>query len=234
MPKYRDIYESLLNRIRNGEFKPGQTLPKEFDLMEEYQASRDTVRKSLRLLSDEGYIHANKGVGSIVLDCNRFDFPVSGIKSFKELHGEMGKDIHTKVICCELVDPDTRIKNILKLNNGEKVWMIERVRIINGEKIILDLDFLNASIVPTLTKDIAENSLYEYIENELNLKISYAHKEFTCQNATENDKKLLDLNGYDLVVNVDSSTYLSDTQIFQFTRSRHRPDKFRFTDFAKR
>ena len=234
MPKYKQIYDSLLNRIIEGEFKAGETLPKEFDLMEEYNSSRDTVRKALKLLSDAGYIHAHKGVGSVVLDCNRFEFPVSGIESFKELHEKLGNDTHTKVICCELIDPDQRIKGILKLKDGEKVWMVERVRTINGESIILDLDFLNASIIPELTPQIAENSIYEYIEQTLNLNISYANKEFTCQNATENDKKLLDLKGFDLIVNVDSFSYLSDTRIFQFTRSRHRPDKFRFVTFAKR
>ena len=85
-----------------------------------------------------------------------------------------------------------------------------------------------------LTKEIAQNSLYEYIEHTLNLKIGYANKEITCQKVTENDRHLLDLKGYDMVVNVDSYTYLADTRVFQFTRSRHRPDKFRFHDFARR
>lgn len=232
--KYKIIYEALLNRIKSGEFKVGETLPKEFSLMEEYSVSRDTIRKSLRLLSDEGYIHANKGVGSIVLDTNRFDFQVGGIISFKELCEKMGKNVNTEVIMCQLIEPDKRISDNLSLNNDDKVWMIERVREINNEKIILDIDFLNASIIPYMDKSIAKNSLYDYIESELKLKISYADKEITCQNVNNNDRKLLDLNGYNLLVNVDSHTYLSDTRLFQFTRSRHRPDKFCFKNFAKR
>lgn len=234
MPKYKKIYEDLLMRIRSEEFKKGDILPKEFDLMKEYGVSRDTIRKSLRLLSDEGFIHANKGVGSIVLDCNRFELPISGIKSFKELNSMLGSNIVTKVIRCELSKPDNNIKEKLNLVNGQNVWIVERVRMIYNENIILDLDYFNADIITDLTIDIAKDSIYEYIENKLNLKISYANKEFTCQNVNSKDKKLLDMKGYDLVVNVDSYTYLSDTKIFQFTRSRHRPDKFRFNEFAKR
>ena len=65
-------------------------------------------------------------------------------------------------------------------------------------------------------------------------RIAYANKEITCQNVTGLDEQVLDLHGYDMVVNVESYTYLDDARIFQFTSSRHRPDKFRFKDFARR
>lgn len=232
--KYEELYYTLLSRIESGEFQPQDTLPKEFDLMEEYQCSRDTIRKSLQMLSQNGYIQKTKRKGSIVLDRTRYDFPVSGVVSFKELAHTMGGSIETIVTCCECIDPDEKLKARMNLTEKDKVWMVERVRRIDHESIILDLDFFNASIVTGITKEIAQDSLYDYIEHTLNLKIGYANKEITCQKVTENDLHLLDLQGYDMVVNVDSYTYLSDTRVFQFTRSRHRPDKFRFNDFARR
>lgn len=98
----------------------------------------------------------------------------------------------------------------------------------------MDKDYLNASIVKTLTLDVCKKSLYEYIEEELGLKISYAKKEITVQKASNEDKKYLDLEQYDMVVVVKSYTYLIDTSLFQYTESRHRPDKFKFVDFARR
>ena len=77
-------------------------------------------------------------------------------------------------------------------------------------------------------------SLYNYIENELGLKISFARKEFTVVKATEEEKNLLDMHEYDLLVCVKSYTYLEDASLFQYTISKHRPDKFRFVDFARR
>ena len=52
--------------------------------------------------------------------------------------------------------------------------------------------------------------------------------------ATEEDRKFLDMAPYDMVVVVKSYTYLSSNELFQYTESRHRPDKFRFVDLAKR
>ena len=64
--------------------------------------------------------------------------------------------------------------------------------------------------------------------------LAYAKKEITVQNATEEDKKYLDMKGFDMIVVVKSYTYLDDTSLFQYTESRHRPDKFVFVDFARR
>ncbi|MDD6727139.1 MAG: UTRA domain-containing protein, partial [Lactimicrobium massiliense] len=62
----------------------------------------------------------------------------------------------------------------------------------------------------------------------------YAEKEITCQSATNQDMRWLDMKGFNMVVNVESFTYLDDARVFQYTSSRHRPDKFVFRDFARR
>lgn len=105
---------------------------------------------------------------------------------------------------------------------------------LNHEAVILDTDILDASIIPELNEEILEQSLYSYIEETLHLKIAYAEKEITCQNVSGLDTKVLDMKQYDMVVNVESCSYLDDARIFQYTNARHRPDKFRFKDFARR
>ena len=51
---------------------------------------------------------------------------------------------------------------------------------------------------------------------------------------SKEDKEYLDLEDFDMIVVVKSYTYLDDASLFQYTESRHRPDKFRFVDFARR
>ena len=234
MAKYEMIYREILNKIDSKEYVAGALLPGEHELMKLYNASRDTIRKALNVLVQNGYIQKSKGRGSIVLDVNRYDFPVSGVVSFKELQESLGSTVETEVICLEKILPDERIKKNLNLQDKDKVWLIQRVRKVDGEAIILDTDFINAQIVKDISEDVAKNSLYAYIEGTLGLRIAYANKEITCQNVTGLDEQVLDLHGYDMVVNVESYTYLDDARIFQFTSSRHRPDKFRFKDFARR
>lgn len=232
--KYVSIYNEIVSNIENGTLEVDSKLPSEGQLMEEYKVSRDTIRKALTLLVQNGYIQKSKGKGSFVLDINKFKFPVSGITSFNELAKSMGKNVETKIEELSLKSPSDRSKRKLELNDEDYIWKIVRVRKIDGENIILDKDYLNSKFVPTLTLEVCKNSLYEYIEGTLGLKISYAKKEITVQQATEEDKKHLDLGMDNIVVVVKSYTYLDDRSLFQYTESRHRTDKFKFVDFARR
>lgn len=232
--KYLNIYHEIVAKIDSGVFEANSKLPSESQLMDEYDVSRDTVRKSLNLLEQNGYIEKLRGKGSFVLNVNKFNFPVSGIKSFKEIEKNLGRSCETIVEELALKSTSDRMMKKLEISPNQYVWKIVRTRNIDGEKIILDKDYINSEFVARLTEDICENSLYDYIEGELGLKISYAEKEITVQNATEEDKRLLDLRGYDMVVVVKSYTYLEGRKLFQYTESRHRPDKFKFVDFARR
>lgn len=233
MSKYQMIYQDLLNKIKNEEIKANTYLPSENELMKMYDASRDTIRKALNLLLHQGYIQKNKGKGSLVLDMNRIAFPVSGVTSFKELKQTMHGEVKTYVNIFTQSEVSGELKKHLYMEKGS-VYHVERLREFDGEKVILDVDYLNGEVVKGLKLEHAQNSLYEYIEKELGLKISFAKKEITVVKATKREKELLDMGEYDLLVCVKSYTYLDDATLFQYTISKHRPDKFRFVDFARR
>ena len=60
-PKYQELTEQLRLQIVSGEIAPGQKLPSENTLSAQYQVSRQTVRKALAILQNEGYIYAEHG-----------------------------------------------------------------------------------------------------------------------------------------------------------------------------
>ncbi|GIN85235.1 trehalose operon repressor [Heyndrickxia sporothermodurans] len=232
--KFLMIYDELVRRIQSGKIKPNSKLPSENEMVEQFGTSRETVRKALNLLSQNGYIQKIKGKGSFTLDVSKFDFPVSGLVSFKELANKMSKPWKTIVYELESMKPDSYIQKQLHVKSKDDVWKIVRARELENERIILDKDYLLQTFVPSITKEICEGSLYEYLEGELELKISFAKKEISVDEATEEDKQYLDLKDYNHVVVVKNYVYLEDASLFQYTESRHRLDKFRFVDFARR
>ncbi|WP_462413509.1 trehalose operon repressor [Neobacillus sp. Marseille-QA0830] len=232
--KYITIYNTIVEKIKGGQLVPHSLLPSENELAEQFNTSRETIRKALNLLSQNGFIQKVRGKGSIVIDVNKFDFPISGLVSFKELADKLNSRHRTIVNELSLMKPDHFIKEQLQLSSKDQVWKSVRTREIGGEKIILDKDFLNKKYVPLLSREISENSIYEYLEKELNLTISFAKKEIVVEEPTDEDRSLLDLEGYHNVVVIKSHVYLDDASLFQYTESRHRPDKFRFVDFARR
>ncbi|WP_100397966.1 trehalose operon repressor [Bacillus sp. FJAT-44742] len=232
--KYDLIYDELAKQIQEGVIKPGTLLPSEKELTEQFETSRETIRKALNLLSTHGYIQKVQGKGSIVLDINKLNFPISGLVSFKELSEKMGQRAKSHVESLELLAPGPHLQEQLKVHEEEAIWEVIRVREIDKEHIILDKDYLLQSKIPDLPLEKCKNSLYEYIEGELGLSIAFAKKEITVEEPTDEDRKFLDLNGFSNVVVVKNFVYLEDASLFQYTESRHRPDKFRFIDFARR
>ena len=234
MNKFNEISLEIQSAIINQLYLPGDLLPSENELAKKYQVSRETIRKALALLMDNGFIQKQQGKGSIVLDMKRFDFPISGLTSYKELQTAQHINSQTVVssnIRTEL--PDYLVER-LHLSKSTQVIYVERQRKVDGEVVILDKDYLLSSVISDIPNEAAEDSLYNYIENELGLVISYAQKEIIVELATAEDQRLMDLHGDTHVVVVRSDVYLEDTTLFQYTESRHRLDRFRFVDFARR
>ncbi len=64
--KYQTITEDLREQILNGEYRTASVLPSEFELMQRYQVSRQTIRHALSTLEDEGLINKRRGSGSYI------------------------------------------------------------------------------------------------------------------------------------------------------------------------
>lgn len=237
MVKYKEIYEKLRDDIISGVYPARTYLPKEGELMKMFSVSRDTIRKALTQLAAQGYIQKENGVGSLVLEnkTETISFPVAGLVSFKELAStSMGQSAETIVTDFRMIHPDAAMQERLNVSASQEVQFIERVRKIDGERIILDRDYINPELIPGLKKEHAQNSLYEYIEQDLGLPVSFARKEITVIPASCRVKELLDLKDCNLVVCVRSYNYLENARLFDYTESLHRPDKFRFVDFSRR
>ncbi|AOM83654.1 trehalose operon repressor [Salisediminibacterium beveridgei] len=232
--KYTDIYNKIADKIRKGQFAPGTKLASEHELMKQFDTSRETIRKALNHLAQNGFIQKIQGKGSIVLDAVKPDLRFSELLSFKESAEKMNKHARTHVEELNLEVAEDEICNHLQIPAGSVVWKVHRVREIDGERIILDKDYLNSSYVKHLSKAICEKSIYQYIEQELDMVIGFAKKEIVIEDSQEEDDRLLEMNGHTNVVVVRKFVYFDDTTLFQYTESRHRPDKFNYVDFARR
>lgn len=233
--KYYEIYLKLKQKITQEDFVAGELLPSENTLAKQYAVSRETIRKSLEYLSQDGLIQKQQGRGSIVLNSSLVRFPISGLTSFKELADVQMMSAKTKVIRNEIIEVDENLQQKLKIPAGRNVLAIERIRKINEQNSIYDYDYLNLDIVGEIPDERLQYSLYDYLENDLKLPIAFANKEIVVENVSDRDREYLDLRDEDnhLVV-VRSHVYLEDACYFQFSESRHRVDKFRFVDFSRR
>ena len=167
--KYILVSNDLAARIQSGMYPAGSRMPAESQLIREYGVSRDTLRKALAVLEQEGYIQKARGREALVLDREKVVFPVSGLTSFQELAEAEGYHTRTEVVLLESVRGSRELMKALDLTRDEEAWRLYRVREIEGERVILDKDFLSRKYVPRLQEENCTGSLYKYLEEELGL-----------------------------------------------------------------
>jgi DNA-binding GntR family transcriptional regulator len=65
-PRYMQLAQTLVNEIQSGRFPVGSTIPTEFELCEQFGASRSTVREAVKQLVQLGMVVRQPGVGTTV------------------------------------------------------------------------------------------------------------------------------------------------------------------------
>ncbi|MGQ7373064.1 UTRA domain-containing protein [Streptococcus suis] len=235
MSKYKKVYADIKEKIEQNLWQANQEMPTENELMEIYSYSKDTIRKALSLLEMDGYIQKRQGRNSIILDHNLVRKPfVSELKTVSELNRSAHHQVQTELTNLYIVQGQPEVMKELEVDEKTDLYRVSRVRTIDGERLEYEISYFDRRIVPYLSKEIAEKSIYQYLENDLGLEISHSRREISFRFATEEEKSLLDLAGYDMVVSVTSTTYLAEGRPFQYGTITYRPDKVTFVSMAKR
>src|SRR5699024_12826833 len=78
--KYLYIANELKEKIKDGEYKFGETIPSENELTELYNVSRHPIREAISLLVKENFVRKEKGSGTYV-SFNENDVEPSGRKA---------------------------------------------------------------------------------------------------------------------------------------------------------
>lgn len=234
--KYDAIYKSLLGAIESGEYPYGGMLPSEHQLIGKYDCSRNTVRRAIARLAEEGYVQSvhGKGVQVIYQIRAHTQFAIGAIETMKEAAERNGMTLRTELIGFEEKVVDEAFSEKTGFPVGEEVYYLQRLRYLDGRPLILDHNYFLKRVVAGLTPQIASESVYEYMEKTLHETIVTTRRRYTVERETELDARYLDLRGFNCVMVVSSKTFNKDGILFEYTSSRHCPDKFVFYDAAQR
>ncbi len=236
--KYDTIYKDLKQKIESNEYAYQELLPSENTLVGLYDCSRNTVRRAIANLVSDGYVQTmqGKGVRNIYRPVEQTSFTIGEIESFQESALRNGQTARTKVILFTEITIDEKLSERTSFAVGSEVYYLQRLHYLDGVPLIINHNYFLKSVAKGLTKEIAENSIYYYLEKELGISIINSKRIMTVEKVTEIDEKYLNLKieEYNCMAVVSSYTYNSEGIMFEFTQSRHRPDTFCFHDNAVR
>jgi GntR family transcriptional regulator len=129
-PLYLQVRDALLERIKDGRWKPGATLPSEIDLYRQLGVSLGTLRKALGVLESEQIIVREPGRGTFVKDHQAGH----ALGRFNPIRGADGAPVRGQVRSrqIELAAPTPAERAALRLQPGDQVVRILRLRVHDG------------------------------------------------------------------------------------------------------
>jgi GntR family transcriptional regulator len=233
-PLYQQIGEALRIRIERGELIPGDQIPSENELTDQYNVSRNTARLAISSLILDGLVYRIKGRGTFVA-AERLRYGLMRMSSFTEDMRQRGLEPGSRMLsfACDL--PSKKIHQILKLKNNDMVYRIERLRLADNEPMALNLSYLPVFLCPDLDKkDLASGSLYAMLENQYGYRLGYAEYVIKTGSADERQAELLGVPVDSTLLIREGTTYLEDGTPIEHTLLFNRADRYEFTFRAVR
>lgn len=233
IPIYYQIEEHIKQQIDSGELKDDSTIPSEREFAEMFQISRMTVRQALNNLVVEGYLYRQKGRGTFVSK-RKVEQELQGMTSFTEDMLSRGMSPSSKLLSFDIISADIRTAEELLIAEGDEVYRIKRIRLADRAPMALETAFIPLKIVPGLSSENSNQSLYRYIEENLSLRISEARQEIEASIAGAEEARDLKIAEGAPVLLIVRTSFLADGTPFELVKSSFRADRYRFIHTMKR
>ena len=233
MTKYELILGDIRKKIQNGSYMMNEKLPTEAQLCEQYQVSRITIKKAIDQLVYEGLVIKRRGAGTFVKGVSEYKGQLEN--QMNGLFSQIDKSkIKSEVVEFQVIPAGREIGEKLKIGPDDFVYYIIRFRNDGAQWKVLDFCYMPIDLIPGLKKEILYQSIYNYIEKTLGLKIQSAHRTISAKRPDEYDKKYLGIKNTDPVLSIEQVGYLDNGMPFEYSDQHHIGDDFNYKTVSVR
>ena len=168
LPLYVSLANIIKERINNQQYQVGSSIPSEAELREEFAVSRTTVRKALKLLTDQNILIKLPGKGTYVSD-NRNEVKTKKhqFSSLTDSVERAGKNMSTRLISVELTHGNDEQRAFFHLGDTEQLIAINRLRYIDDVPFCLEWIWLPPKFNQLKSADL-NRPLYQLLKEQFN------------------------------------------------------------------
>ena len=228
IPLHHQVYLDLRAALDAGEWRPGDRLPPERELAARYGCSLITVRRALGDLARERRLERARGRGTFV---PRPPIPLDldGALSFAEEVHRLGHDASTRVVTAHTVPAERSVAEALGIAIGASVIHVERLRIADGEPLLLEQVFLPEARFPgLLASDLEHRSLYELLSVRYGTRVVRAREALEPIALPSREAQLLGVEPHRPALLIEGLAFDQAGQPVEFARSYVRGDRTRY------
>jgi len=183
-PLHLQFEKRIRAKIDAGDWKPGDKIPSERDLMEQAGISRATVRQTIGELVHQRLLQRIHGRGTFV-SSPRYEQPLEIVYSFSEQLRLLGFKLEDQVLNSQVIEATPDLVDKLRLTPGEQIIYLRRLRSVRGIPMMVGMAFFPYTICPDLLNETFGMSLYRLLTEKYGLPVVSAvdHLEAVSANA---------------------------------------------------
>lgn len=191
VPMYKQVLNILHDRITNHEYKPGDKLPSEAELMRQFKVSRITIRAAINELVEDGVLERSQGKGTFV-SLPKSKHPADdSVIGFHRSCILSGKTPSTQLLSIEWIYPTEKQVALWNITADTKIIRSKRLRYVDNMPTMIEINHYPPSFAYLFDEDLNQ-SLFETLRrHNYSFEVSVRTVE-TCFPTSE-EAKLLDL-----------------------------------------
>ncbi len=227
MPYYTQLKEALLGKIEKGVYAKGEKLPSEMELALQNGISRPTVRQAIAELVQEGYLEKRRGIGTFVAS-PLITGNAAVFKTFAEEMAAHGRQHEARIIRAHTIGASGKTAEELQVKQGGSIFEIVRLRLADGEPLVIRTSFVPSCRFPELLKkDLEKKPLYELLANN-GAKPARATLWFQATAAIKEEARLLQIAEGDPLSLWNGLVYDEKNQPIEKFKAVYVGSRFRF------
>lgn len=222
------LYEQIADYVRDlvAEASPGDRLPSDAELCEKFGVSRMTARQAMQLVAAEGTVERRRGAGTFV-KTTVVPRELGSPLSFTESMRVKGMVASSRTLDWGEVKPSDDERAALGLRMGEQAWVLERLRLADGEPMAIERVVMPESLAQQLPVGFEEGSLHLAFR-DLGRVPSESHAEVTAHKATKRQRNLLGLQPAGIVLSERRTIYDQTGLPLERTETFYAASKYSF------
>ena len=153
---WRQIGAAVEATIRAGHRAPGQRLPTEAELAQNFRVNRHTIRRAMEELETRGIVRVEQGRGSFVAE-DVLDYPLGPRTRFSEIIRAQNREPAGRMLRLLELPAEPRIAELLEIRRGRMVILAERIAMADGRPVALGSHHFPAARFPAIMDLLREN-----------------------------------------------------------------------------
>lgn len=167
VPIYQQIKDAITDKIKRGDWQPGQLIPSENQLAEALGASRMTINRPLRELAAEGLLRRVHGLGTFVAEPARHASLIE-LRSIAEEIKSQGKSHRAEVLSLNKVKAKNVLAERMGVQPGATLFHVVVVHYQDDVPIQLESRYVNPAVVPDFMQvDFSTTTPADYLIGQI-------------------------------------------------------------------